>query len=965
MGVRASPASIWPDEIREEPAFETRSIPVIWRVSCVGDRDQRFAGDTRPSSPLPSLVIDAYGSTVIGRVDELERLSALAAAARNGHGKSILLRGEPGIGKTALLNEFASGLPGVIRTDGVEVESAMPYAALQRIGRPLSGYLGALTPTHSRALRIAAGIADGEPPDRYLVALGMLSLMAASSEVDPISCIVDDAHHIDDESLEVLTFVARRLEAERVLLVLATRPDARVDAAAAGVPVIELGGLTATTSVALLNRSTTAAVDPLLATQIAAETGGNPLALIELSRDFSSRQLTNAWVVPVPMPVGHRLESHYLKRIEHLPEDTRLWLLVAAAESSGDSEIIRGAASRLGLAHDAAAAAERARLASVRDSVVFRHPLVRSAAYNGMPDSDRRRVHGALWLEADAQGRGELAVWHAAAATTGTDEAVAERLEIVADAAAERGGSASKARLLTRAAELTPPGIARALRLLAAAEAAMSAGAAHLARELIAGVDVDALDPISAGRVIQLRVLAAMFVADRDEVLSGAASMLRAAERFHDSAPDLEQRALIRAFDMMLMAEWAAQGVTLRQLGERLADGAAVAEGPLAIALRALSAHILLPYERAAPRMREALAMLARQDDSVLLEIGHFGIALTMALWDEGACVALLERTARAARRRGRLRDVDQSLWLLGLIELVRGDPAASGRYIEQVRELRQAIGYDREQVVNASYLAWTGVPVAQVEAIAAAVLETGFAGAWTIAMTGLSIRQIADGHYRDAFERLSPLIERPFLQVTYQQLPDFVEAGVRSGNAHRVRASADRLAEFAAHTDTPWIRGVSARCEALLADDGDAEALYLLAIEQLTESTVVGELGRAHLLYGEWLRRARRRREAREHLHRALQIFERTEASAFAARARREVEATGLKAAEHRPRSAQDLTPQESTIARLAARGHTNTEIGAALFITANTVDYHLRKVFRKVGVTSRRQLSERFPTN
>ncbi|KRE30619.1 hypothetical protein ASG80_17535 [Agromyces sp. Soil535] len=904
---------------------------------------------------------------ILGRSGELDRLGVLVAGGRNGRGGALLIRGDPGIGKTALLDGATSAAQGVrvIRADGYEAESAMPYATLQRIGRPFAESLASIPPRQAAALRIAAGLDDGPPPDRYLVGLGMLSLLAAAGEVEPVVCVIDDAHLVDPESLEVLAFVARRLEAESIALLLGSRPDPRVDVVVAGMPVLHLGGLDALPAVELLNRSATSTIDPFLATQIAEETGGNPLALIDLAREFTARQLTASSVAQAPMPVGQRLETHYLREVEALPPGARVWLLVVAAESTGDPVLIGEAAARLGLAADAAADAERAGLASVRDAVVFRHPLVRAAVYNGMPDADRRRVHETLREVAADHGRADAAAWHAAAATLGTDEAVAHDLERVADAAGGRGGTASRARLLTRAAELTPEGPNRDARLLAAAEAAAAAGAAQLALDLLDRIDAERLDPVSLGRVLSLRTLLALFVADPAGIISGAAVMLRAADLFHGLVPELEQRTLVRAFELALTAEWAMEGTSLTELGHRLAAGAEVAGGPRAIALRALGAHILLPYEEAVPVMREAVTMLGESDDAQLLDLGHFGIALTMALWDERMCVELLERTAHAARDAGLLRDLDTTLWLLGLVELVRGDPAASARYIEQVRELRRAIGYDAEQVVNASYLAWAGAPTELIEQIAQAVLATGFAGAWTVAMTGLSIRAIAGGHYRDAFDRLQPMIDRPFVQVTYQQLPDYVEAGARSGKPAAVRAAADRLAGFAAASGTPWIRGVSERSIALLAPDDEAEPHYTAAIEHLGESTAPGELGRAHLVYGEWLRRSKRRREAREQLRLALGIFERVGAPAFADRARRELEATGERVARHAPGEADAaaLTPQEATIARMAAEGQTNAEIGAALFISVNTVDYHLRKVFRKLEVTSRRQLSERFP--
>lgn len=876
----------------------------------------------------------------------------------------LLLRGDPGIGKTALLDEAAAQSSGVrvVRCDGYEAEAAMPYAAVQRIGRPFAEFMPALPSRQADALRIAAGIDPGPPPDRYLVGLGVLSLLAAAGEVEPVLCVVDDAHLVDAESLQVLAFIGRRLEAESVSLLLATRPEPRVDVAAAGVAAIALDGLDRVSAVHLLNRSVREPVDPFLAARIADETGGNPLALIDLAREFTSHQLTESSLAFEPVPIGLRLESTYLRQLEALPMDTQRWLRVAAAESTGDPELISTAAARLGVPTDATAAAEQARIASLRDTVEFRHPLVRAAVYNGMHAVDRLQVHAALRDAADDLGREELAVWHAAAAVVGTDGEVALRLERAADSAGTRGGSASRARLLTRAAELTREGPVRNGRLLAAAEAAADAGAAQLSLELLERIEIASLDRIGQGRMLSLGAMLALFVGDRDGILDGVATMLRAAELFHGSAPELEQRALLGAFNAELTAEWAVRGATLPEVGRRLAEGAEVVDGWMSLALRALSAHILLPYADAVPIMCEAVAMLRDSDDARLLEIGSLGVALTMALWDERACVELYERTLRAAREAGNVRVLDTTLWLLGLLELVRSDPAASGRYIEQVRDLRRAIGYDAEQVVNPSYLAWSGVATEQVEQIAEATLSTGFVGVWTIAMTGLSIREIADGHYRDAFERLQPMIARNFLQVTYQQLPDFVEAGVRCGKPNEVRASARRLAEFAAASGTPWIRGVSARSAALLADEDLAEALYLEAIDHLARATVPGDLGRAHLVYGEWLRRAKRRREAREQLRLALAIFERIAAPAFADRARHELEATGEHAVRHSAGDADVLTPREAAIARLAAAGQTNAEIGTALFISANTVDYHLRKVFRKLDITSRRQLADRF---
>jgi len=904
---------------------------------------------------------------ILGRTDELERLGALLAGARNGRGGALLIRGEPGIGKSTLLHEAVRAGHGlrVVRGDGFEAEAAMPFAALQRLGAPLAGYLPAIPPRQAAALRIAVGLDRGAPPDRFLVGLGVLSLLAAAGEDAPLACVVDDAHFLDPESLDVLAFVARRLQAERVAVLLAARADELPETRTAGVPTLRLGGLAALDAVQLLARSADESIDPYLAMRIAAETGGNPLALVDLAHELTARQLIASSLSEEPLPIGERLETHYRERLAELPEPTRLWLLAAAAESTGDRTVIDAAVVRLGLPPDASSAAEQSDLVSVHDTIRFRHPLVRLAAYHGMPAVDRRRVHEVLSSLMADHGRDDLGAWHAASATAGPDAQVAERMERAADAAGGRGGLVSRARLLARAAELTPDDASRDLRLLAAAEAATAAGAAQLAAELVGRIDVTRLDPVSEGRLLMLRVGMALFLADADGVLTASATMLRAAERFHGLAPELEQRALLGAFEVLLTAEWAARDVTLPDLGRRITEGAELADGPRATALRAIGAHMLLPYPEAVPIMRRAIDLLEAADDAELLEFGNFGVALTMGLWDVETCVRLLERTAAAARDAGAIQVLDTTLWLLSLLELMHSGPAASAQYTAQVRDLRHALGYDSEQVVNVSYLAWSGAPYEVVEQVARGALAAGFGGVWTLAMTGLGIREIADGRYRDAFHRFEPMVARPFLQVTYQQLPEFVEAGARAGRAEVVRPALARLQLFAAESGTPWILGVAERSAALLADDHESESHYLAAIEHLARSTARADLGRAHLVYGEWLRRMKRRREAREQLRLALDLFTRIAAPAFAERARRELAATGEHVPHREPggAGADALTPQEETIARLAADGHTNAEIGATLFISANTVDYHLRKVFRKLGVTSRRQLADALP--
>lgn len=850
----------------------------------------------------------------------------------------------------------------VLRVDGFRAESELPFAGLQRLCTPLVAFVPALPRRQREALQVAAGVADGPAPEQYLVGLGVLSLLAEAGRKQPIACIIDDAHQLDRESLEVLAFVSRRLQAESAVLLFSARDGDEFDMITAGVPVHRVGGLDSVAAVQLMRESTSGTFDPFLAARIAEQTGGNPLAMIDLAQDFTVEQLSDTSLAEEPFPLGRRLELHYVRALRSQLPDTQLWLLLSCAEHTGSMDLIEDAAHRLGLADGSLGLAEHSGLiAVVRDSVLFRHPLVRSAIYGAFPVSDRRRVHSALAASATDRGLLDLEAQHAAVAVVGTDNDVARRLEDSAVRAGMRGALSSRANSLARAADLTSDPRIRNERLLAAAESAAGAGSAQFASSLLGKLDGDALDSVARGRSIGLRAMLSLFRGDRAGVLRGTRDLLAAAQAFHGAAPELEQRTLIRAFEFALTTEWLMEEVTLEQLGNRLLEGANVLPGPLSIALRALSAHILLPYDQAVPLMRAAVHMLQQSEDAELLELGFFGVALTMGLWDEQACVELLERVARIARDAGSLRVLDATLWVLSLNELVRGDPLSSGLYVEQVRELRRAIGYSAEQVVNASYLAWTGAPRAEVEAIAEAAIGSGFGGAWTIAMTGLCVRDIAEGHYADAFRNLTPMIGHPFLQVTYQQLPDYVEAAVRSGHREAARIAAHELQSHAKISGTPWIRGLADRSAALLASDSDAEPLFLAAISSLEKSTAGGDLARAHLVYGEWLRRMKRRRDAREHLRSAITLFERAGATYFVARARSELAATGEQSQRMDIIGVASLTSREAAIATMAAAGNTNQEISSTLFISTNTVDYHLRKVFRKLGVSSRRKLADK----
>lgn len=887
-------------------------------------------------------------------------MRGLLGHARNRRGGALLVTGEPGIGKTALLDATTSDPTGMrlLRVDGFEAESMIPFAGVQRLAIPLRGYLSELPESHRHAMRVAAGVAQGEPPDRFLVGLGVLGLLGAAGEVEPVLCVIDDAHLLDPESLDVLGLVARRLEAESVALVLAARDTTHVAAQLAGVPGLPLGGLEPEWAMRLLAASLPEPIDPAAAAQVIAATGGNPLALVDLAGELSVRRLTEVSLSDEPLPIGHHLETHYLRKIRHLAADLQTWLLIAAADSTGNLDLVRAAGQTWGLPADPVEEAESEDLVDLGPPIRFRHPLVRSAAYNAVQGAQRRRAHRALAQAAEQLGLVEVAAWHAAKATLGTDVDVADRLEQVADAAGRRGGLASRARVLAQASTLTPPGRVKYARLVEAAEAALASGAAQLAKSYLDDVDEDVLDPVSRGRLIWTRASISLFTAD-PALMEAGATMLSAAECLHGHDVALEQDALIKAFEYTLPAERLARGLTLSELGARLRKGAELREGTPATILRGLSAHILLPYDQAVPVMRAAVDAILDLDPAGLLRYGATSVALTTALWDAQSRRECLERTVAAARNAGALQLLDSTLWVMSLAELTGGTPRHAHEYIEQVRELRRAIGYDAEHVINVALLAWAEAPRPQVEMIAEGAGAMGFGGVQSAGQAALAVRDLAEADYEQAYRRLKPLVDDPFLQVTPLELPDFVEAACRSERRHEALPHVRHLESLANANGSPWTAGVAHRSRALVEDD--AEPHHRAAIEALATGDLHIELGRAHLLYGEWLRRTRRRGDAREQLHAALGLFEHGQAPAFAHRARAELSAVGDQAAPAGVRDPLDLTSQQLTVARLAAAGHTNAEIGATMFLSPNTVDYHLRNVFHKLGISSRRQLADR----
>ena len=899
---------------------------------------------------------------LLGRQDELRHIRAVLGNARNGRGGSLSISGDPGIGKTTLLAAATADLPGVqvVSVDGYEAESTMPFAAIQRLVTPLRAHLPELPERFQRALRVASGEAVGPAPDRFVVGLSVLGLLGAVGQKIPVVAVVDDAHLLDRESLDALAFVSRRLEAESAALLFAGREVPEYTTQLAGVSTLRVGGLSPDAAVRLLCRSVSEELDPAVAVQIATATGGNPLALVDLADELTVAQLTESSLGDEPIPIGRHLESFYLRQVRLLGRDIQLWLLVAAADSTGNVDLITAAADALGLPSGAGEIAEAAGLVELGQSVRFRHPLVRSTSYNAAPGKDRRRVHRALADISEKNGMTEQEAWHAAKATLGTDERVAQRLEDVADLAAARGGFSSRARVLVQSSALSPPGPRKYARLVHAAEAALSSGTAQLAKTLIDEIDEELLDPVSRGRLIALGADYALFTST-PAVVHGTEEMVAAAALFHGEDDELEQRALIRAWECALPSERLTMGPTWTELGERFLAGAEVREGPAATILRAMSALLLLPYAEAVPILREAVQVYETMDTEELVVYGQSSISVTTALMDLDARHRCLERCAAAARDAGSLRQLDNVLWALSMCEAFGGTPRRATRYMEQVRELRRAIGYDGEHVVNVATLAWGPATSDQVLALAEMTQAVGFGGVHAAALGSLATVDIAEGRYQHAYAKLKPLVEDPFFHVTPMMWPDFIEAAARSDHAADATAIADRLDGLARVSGSPFALGVAARSRAIVSEEPEAEPHFRAAIEALADSRAAVDLGRAHLTYGEWLRRRKRRRDSSDQLRAAGAVFATTGAEQFVQRTNRELEAIGDRAHAATADRPAGLTSQELTVAELAAEGKTNAEIGATMFLSAHTVDYHLRKVFQKLAISSRRQLADR----
>ena len=909
---------------------------------------------------------------LVGRSAEREALRGLLARVAEGFSGALVLRGAQGVGKTALLEDAvaAATAAGLLtaRLTGVEPETQLVYAGLHRLLLPFAGHLDRLPAPQRDALRSTFGKISGPPADRFLVALGALTLLAEAASAAPLLCVVDDVQWLDPESAVVLGFVARRLHAERVVLVFAVREPADELRVLAGLPELVVGRLDDRAATELLASLTPARLSPAVGSRIVVETGGNPLALVEVASELSSAQLAGVAALPEPLRVGGSLEQVYRRRLGRLPPATRLLLAVVAAEPGGAQALLWRAATRLGIDPDAAAAAELGSLAEFGPPVVFRHPLVRSAAYYAIPPWQRRRIHQELATVSDAE-RADRVAWHLGMAAAGPDEVVAARLEQAAGLARDRGGYAATVTFLSRAAELSAAEGPRARRLLAAAEAALIAGQPRRSSALLDEATPLLDGPLARARARQLHGTIRLALGHADEaawILLEAARAL-APEDLRDA-----RAALLGAFEAALYGGWSASRAVLTEIAAAVRAVPAPGGPQVSVAdllLDGFAAQVAVGYPAAVPLLRRAVALLDAGELSPQESLRWLGFGYYAAtdLLDDEAQHALVRRWVRLARDQGALTALPVALNSEGSFEVKAGRFDAARACFAERSEISAATGNPGvigELASAAMYeLAWRGRED-DVRRIAAAVApETAGLGHGiekiVFAQFCLAVLELGLGNYQAALRSALVVYDDDAPLYGTVVLPDLVEAAARCGAATQAEVALGRLAERAVPAGTPVALGLLARSQALLAPDADAESLYHEAIGHLKASRGVPQLARAHLVYGEWLRRQRRHRDAREQLRTAHDMFESMGAEAFAGRARIELRAAGERARRRTAQAADELTPQEAQIARLVSDGSSNRDIAAQLFLSPSTVDYHLRKVFRKLGVTSRTQLA------
>jgi DNA-binding CsgD family transcriptional regulator len=911
------------------------------------------------------------GPRLRGRRSECETLHHIVAGIRTGVSQVVVLRGEAGVGKSALLDYLAATASQcrVVRTAGVESEMELPFAGLHQFCMPMLDRLEHLPAPQGNALATAFGLRSGEAADRFFIGLATLTLLSSVADEQPVLCVVDDAQWLDRSSAQALAFVARRLSAEAVALVFAERELSRE---LAGLPELAVAGLADDDARAVLESAVTGPLDGRVRDRIIAETHGNPLALIELPHGLTHAELAGGFGLATGSPLSRRIEASFKRRLKRLPPATRELLLVAAAEPIGDPLTVWRAAELLGIGAQALDTAWRAGLVRFGERVQFRHPLVRSAVYQSSSLNDRRRVHRALAEATDSAGEPDRRAWHLAHATAGLDEDVAAELEKSAGRAQARGGLAAAAAFLQRAAILTPQPAPRARRALSAAQFSHEAGAPDRALELLAMAESGPLDDLQRARAALLRA-EVRFAVDRGR--DAPPLLLAAARRLETLDAKLARETYLDAFSAALFAGRLGQEAGVRDVAESVLAanwGETGEELPRACDLLLQGVAVLTTqgYGAGAPTLNRALGAFRDEPMSEADALRWLWLAcrVARALGDDSSWDALTDRQVRLARKAGALALLPIALMERFGVQLFFGDLSEARSLVVEAEAVAEATGSHLAPQGAIALAAWRGSEE-EVSALIAAnrqEVERRGEGLWLIATAWASAVLFNGlGRYSDALA-VSELagMDPDELGVSTWVPTEFIEAAVRAGVPERAAAPLERLREISRASGTDWALGVEARSRALVSEGEEAERLYREAIDRLGRTRVRVALARANLLYGEWLRREGRRREARAELRTAHASYAAMGMEGFAERAQRELVATGETVRKRRVETRDELTAQETQIARLAAGGLTNAEIAAQLFLSPRTVEWHLSKVFSKLGVRSRMGLRDALPS-
>jgi DNA-binding CsgD family transcriptional regulator len=896
----------------------------------------------------------------LGRSGERDVLDRSLETARDGKSAVLVIRGEAGIGKTALVQYAARQADGfrVAQIAGVEAEMELPFAGLHRLCAPMLAQLDALPEPQQHALRVSFGLSAGDPPERFLVALATLTLFAEVAGERPLLCLVDDAQWLDAATSQVLGFVSRRLLAESVAIVFAVREPSD-ERELADLPELSLRGLRDVDARALLSSVIPGRLDGRVRDRLVAESRGNPLALLELPRGRSTGELAGGFALPDAGTVPGQIEGHFRKRIATLPEATQRLMLLAAADPVGDATLVWRAAATLGVASQAAEPAAVEQLLQIGVQVRFRHPLVRSAAYRAATANDRRAVHAALAAATDPATDPDRRAWHRAHASIAPDEEVAAELIDSASRAQGRGGIAAAAAFLERAVTFTSDSGERASRALTAAQMKLEAGDLSAAGSLLATADAGPLDALGQARAQRVHAQVAF---DMRRGADAPPLLMRTAQRLESLDVELARETHLKALVAAIYAARLATDPTPADIA-RAALSAPLGPEPLPgrhLLLLGLATRLTDGYAAAAPTLKAALRAYLAEERHLDSSSVAYSLA-AMDLWDDSAWLELASSQAELARATGTLILLPFALDYLATFYVQAGDLSLASALIEEAQSLDLGVRAETLPYMPLRLAAWRGdvsMALNLVDVMIAGGHSRGEGCAVTAADYASAILYNGLGEYELAFEAAQKAAAADEVATSSWALCELVEAAARSGRQEIAHESLDRLRERTSASGTAWAKGTEASASALLQEGASAEHLHREGIEALGQCRMRAHLARARLSYGEWLRLENRRVDAREQLQQAYEIFATMRADGFADRARRELLASGEKVRRRRDDTRDELTHQEEQIARLARDGRTNPQIGAELYISPRTVEWHLRKVYTKLGISSRKGL-------